>query len=244
MNSFESYKKTIFYILLILTILSLPLIIFLGNFYNITFDKSYYKTKFEKHNVYNNFPDKTHQDIDKINSDLLDYLKTGKNADKKGLISSDFFNQKEKAHLLDVKILIHKFFLTLRYSIIIFLVGLVLFLFLTEDILKTIGIIFLAGGVLTILLVLLGLVGTTYFNETFTEFHNIFFEDNTWLFNPETDNITELYPFAFFQDTFTKIILHSLARAAIFAIVGFKSYIFTLVFVINRLSSFFNLFIN
>ena len=86
--------------IIILLIIQIPFFLYLLNFRLIAFNEGYYKSEFKKYGVYGKFPD---EDINRINFGLLHYLRYDKTGN---LIDSDFFNQNEKEHLLDVKKLV------------------------------------------------------------------------------------------------------------------------------------------
>ena len=57
----------------------------------------------------------------------------------------------------------------------------------------------------------------------FLKFHEISFNNNLWLLNPETDNLIKLFPLEFFYDFVLKIVLYSVIASIIF---GFLSFTF------------------
>lgn len=239
-------KKAIKYFIIALLILILPFIIILANFYRTGFDEKYYEKEFVKYNIYDRFtanvqnqnirlmginPSNIVGDINAINKQLLTYLKPvglfeNDNSDE---IQTEFFNNKEKIHLVEVKELIAGFFSILTYFIICFLLLMVILYFLDQKILNSLGIVLLFGGGFTILIILLFAfimgVGGAYFGNAFDtafiNFHLTFFKTNTWILNPMTDNLINMFPEGFFYDIFAKIILNSFIWAVVMGIVGF-----------------------
>ena len=133
-------------IISILLIIDIQFILYLSNFNSLGFDENFYRAEFQKYGVYENLDG---YDIEKINTDVLDYLRYGK-----GLIENDFFNEREKEHLLDVKNLIQKTIKFYYFSIILFfllLVSLISLLNKNIKIIKYLGMIFLISGLLTFL---------------------------------------------------------------------------------------------
>ena len=65
-------KKLFTLIVSILMVLDVPFIIYGFNFNSVAFDEDYYKKEFSKYNVYGNLENYA---IEKINSDVLNYLK-------------------------------------------------------------------------------------------------------------------------------------------------------------------------
>lgn len=59
------------------------------------------------------------------------------------------------------------------------------------------------------------------FNRYFTYFHLIFFNNDLWLLNPNTDLLIQMLPEEFFISIFIRIILFFLLNLAIIQIVGY-----------------------
>lgn len=201
LNHFMKTKRILKYTIFILLILCITDIIYLTSFKLNAFSERFYSKEFEKYNIYGEFPDK---DIDKINSELLLYLK-----DKKDDYDTALFNQEEVDHLKDVKVLIQKINI-FYYSILIISILLIVALFLLgkDDFLKNLTRVLFFGGLFTlfIAIVLLVLVMLN-FDGFFTFFHKIFFPQGGWLFS-SSDNIIKLYPSGFFYDIAKKIFLN------------------------------------
>src|SRR3989338_3657144 len=138
-------KKILISLVSILLILDVPLVLYLFNFKNTAFDENFYKKEFQKYNVYGKLQD---YDVEKINNDVLNYLKS----EKEESIKNDFFIQREKEHLLDVKNLIQKTINFYYFSLILFFILLISLAFLLDQnikIVKHFGIIFIISGALT-----------------------------------------------------------------------------------------------
>lgn len=64
--------------------------------------------------------------------------------------------------------------------------------------------------ILAILLIMV-LVVSINFDKYFTKFHEIFFDNDLWILNPETDLMIQMMPLSFFQMMAAKIFLGTLA---------------------------------
>ena len=140
-------NKKLLILISVLLIIDIPFILYLSNFNSIGFDENFYKKEFQKYDVYGTLGD---YDIEKINDDVLNYLRYG----EEGFIENNFFNEREKVHLLDVKNLIQKTIKFYYFSIILFfllLVSLISLLNKNIKIIKYLGMIFLISGLLTFL---------------------------------------------------------------------------------------------
>ena len=124
---------------------------------------SFYKTEFVKYNIYNKF---TNFDIDKINENVINYLKNN----EFNLVDT-FFNNKEKEHLKDVRDLFIVFNKLFKLFLIVF-VAIIFTLLLSKISYQNLTTLilnsFIAGSIICIGLILtLGLL--IYF-----DFDNIF----------------------------------------------------------------------
>lgn len=201
-------NKKITIIISIILILNLIFIIYLTSFNINTFNQRFYEKEFEKYDIYNEFPNK---DIDKINSDLLLYLKG-----ERDNFNKELFNQDEINHLEDVKILIQKInvFYYLTLIVLIFLI-MILFLLNKKYFLGNLSIILFFSGLLTLFSIIFLLVLIKLnFDNVFTIFHYIFFPQGNWLFS-SSNNIIKLYPTGFFYEITKKIFITILIYANI-----------------------------
>ena len=174
----------------LLLILLLIMFVILLNFRLNVFNLKFYDKEFSKLEIYNNIPKEIAFENTKT---LINYF----NKDDK--LEVGFFNEKEILHLKDVKHLINK-------SIILFyliLILLIIFITINKDFSK----VFFYSGILLVLIPLILLFFD--FNSVFIKFHEIFFNNNLWLLNPETDNLIKLFPEQFFIDFVKKTFINS-----------------------------------
>ncbi len=202
-------KKLFLLIVSVLMVLTIPFIIYGYNFNSVAFDESLYKKEFSKYNVYTKLKN---YDIEIINNDVLNYLKNEKN---NNLIKNDFFNEREKTHLLDVKILISKVLSIYYFSVILFLLLFILLIFLInfyfKKITKRLLIILAVGSFLTLLdAVLFFILSNLNFNFVFDLFHESFFNFGTYTFDPAYEKIVILYPQNLFFDFLIRIMYNTI----------------------------------
>jgi integral membrane protein (TIGR01906 family) len=186
------------------------LFLFFFSMKNVVFDKTFYFKEYEKNNVYD--------DVNKTTAaaateNLLNFLK-GKES------LSDFYSPREKAHMVDVKILINK----LNFYYYLFLAALIVNIYLlykwnVKDFTKDVTDSFILSAVGVILISLIVFVFRSNFSDWFTRFHLLFFNNDLWLLNPATDKLILLLPEQFFYDAFFQIILRLLiSLISLFAI--------------------------
>ncbi len=211
-------KDTLTIAAIFLLVLTISFFLYLFNFMDTAFDEDFYKKEFKEYNVYETL---SGNDIEKINKDVLNYLRF---EDEEKLVDNGFFTEREKMHLLDVKDIIQ---VTVRLyyfllALLLFLLFLLIILLMNPlRIIKYLGIIFLVSGGLSILftLVIFFLVNTD-FSTSFSTFHNLFFEPGTFLFDGNIENIVNLYPEMLFFDITKEIVTNTMRLSFLMLIMG------------------------
>lgn len=114
-----------------------------------------------------------------------------------------FYNEKERIHLDDIRLLViaaRKFILIMN-AIMVIAIAIILRIEKNDkaNIGKSIAAMFKASFITTVLgLVFLIALYFIDFNWAFTKFHEIFFTNELWLLNPNTDRLIQLMPIEFF----------------------------------------------
>jgi integral membrane protein (TIGR01906 family) len=131
-----------------------------------------------------------------------------------------FFNDRETAHLRDVK---HLFQITFRVQelsiayVFTYVVG--VFIWAREGSLRRLATQVLAGSLLAIAVILaLGAVALLGFDRAFEEFHLIAFNNDLWRLDPRTDHLIQMFPEDFWFDASMLVGLLTLAEAAVLAL--------------------------
>lgn len=110
------------------------------------------------------------------------------------------FNQRELTHMLDVQILTHQVLLVWRGILLLLMT--VIILAVTTNMSRELVDSFKRGALLTILIIFTVLLYLAInFNQLFTQFHQLFFEGDSWLFLM-SDNLIRLFPLRFWRDIF------------------------------------------
>ena len=149
---------------------------------------------------------------------LLDYLNDKRN-DIKGHItwygvSQETFNEKETSHMVDVKALYQNALKVAKMAFII--LGLVVLYFYLND--KTLMLAYLSKGFLIamftfiLMLVFFGFWILTDFTSFWTWFHTIFFSNQLWLLDPNTDFMICMLP----ETIFYKLVLACVVKVICF----------------------------
>lgn len=197
------YKISAFFLILSILLFSIFSIV-----NNISF--------YEKQYLYNNTTFGTGMSIESLNEStklLLDYLndKTddlSMQTEKFGEIS-EVFDEREKAHMIDVKNL-YLFFMNMMYILFGISVFLIIYLF-KKDKKKIFWNNFYSAykfsTILMAIIVCIVIFAFIYdFNSFWTLFHKILFTNDLWLLDPRVSTMINMFPLNFFLSMCTKIV--------------------------------------
>jgi len=171
----------------------------------VVYNEDYYRWHYENRNI----EQATGMNIDdlmKVTKVFIDYLQDKRNninvqATIHGQVD-EVFGEREKAHMVDVKTLAVNGERIRVYGGLFVL--LVLFLAIYKDkrylreLLAGIKYVFL---VLALMIMGIGALLITDFNKYFTIFHELFFSNDLWLLDPQTDVLINMVPEIFFFTT-------------------------------------------
>jgi len=130
------------------------------------------------------------------------------------------FNEREVAHLKDVKGLFHLVYKILLGAGIYVLVFVGVCLFWWRDKRRLGGGLFLGGGLTLVLMLALGLVIAFDFDQFFLQFHLLSFANEFWMLDPTKDYLIMLFPQGFWFDAALYCALATAAGAIILGGVG------------------------
>jgi integral membrane protein (TIGR01906 family) len=181
-----------------------------SNAYNI----NYYLKAFKKHNI-EDITGKNMSQLEEIANSLIEYLK-GNGYDE---LLTPYFNDKEVAHMKDVQDLFDK--ARLIKFIGLFTSFILIVLLVNKIGAKKMGkVLFLGLFANHVIILLLTLIISTNFNKYWTIFHHIFFTNDLWLLNPETDLMIQMLPEPFFSGIAINIVLSFFLYLSIIQLVG------------------------
>ena len=193
-------KRIIIIAIIILLVLFISDILYLVSFNLNAYDERFYSKEFTKYDVYGEFPGK---DIDRINSELLLYIKG-----KKDEYNTELFNDNEIEHMEDVRDLIHGLNIYYYFAMVFCVLLFVALFFLNKKrFFKNVAAVLFFSGAFSLVFVILLLVWVWIdFSSIFTVFHRAFFPQGGWMF-AASDNIIKLYPSGLFYDIAKKIFI-------------------------------------
>lgn len=172
-------------------------------------DYGFYEKKYVKYQVTEELH-MTLEDVMDVTDVMMDYL-IGKKEELSVETTidgrrMDFFNEQDRLHMADVKNLFLGG-LRLRTGLLAAAVLLLLVLALLK---ADLGNLLFQGysisvGIFAALLVFLGIALAVDFTQCFRIFHEIFFTNDLWLFDPATDYMIRMLPEGFFFDMVLRI---------------------------------------
>ena len=200
-------KKSFYFISMFAFVLMLTL----SSVFIVSFNESYFTKMYDKLEVAE-IVKVDEETLSSVNHLLLDYIK-GKEESLDYLVNIEnetveFFNEKEKEHMVDVQILYSNALMIRNVSLVLALLGL-LTLFITTDY-KNINLIHeVLGKVILSYVLILGtvaIVAILDFDFFWTSFHELVFTNDLWLLNPMTDRLIMMVPLEFFTGLVYRIL--------------------------------------
>lgn len=190
--------------------ISLIVVIFFTSFEIAMYsDFDFYEKEYRKYEVEKEL-DMSYPDIMRVTRYMMDYLR----GEEEVLTfqttiegeEQDFFNEQDRFHMGEVKNLFLGGYSIRRIAIGVCVVTLAILIFLDKKWTLTLGVIYqrtLATFMFGILA--LGTVIAMNFKRCFIIFHEIFFDNDLWLFDPATDYMIRMLPEGFFFDMVIRI---------------------------------------
>ena len=105
-------------------------------------------------------------------------------------------NEREQAHMADVRTVFRGLWILAIASVVVLLAAT-----RRRDRARTWRAVRAGALGLTVGTVVLGVIGLVAFDQLFSVFHEIFFPAGSYLFDPTTDRLVQLFPFAFWDET-------------------------------------------
>lgn len=203
----KAFKIISFWIIFI----SLPILLLLNSVEIAAFDLDFYSAQYDENQVMEDTGIEK-EELMNITREMLDYLKDDReDLEVYGQVNGQkqlIFDEKDQAHMVDVKELFSKGFLLRNLSLAFFLIALVYLAFVKEQKRKAAQGIFLSTVITIFILILLGIIVATDFSKYFDEFHYIFFDNDLWRLDPRESILIHLVPLGFFQNIMIQIILY------------------------------------
>ena len=169
----------------------------------------FYKKEYEKYRV----TDDLNMKIDNVmvvTEHMMAYL-IGKE-EKLSIVTDvdgehqDFFNEQDRLHMADVRNLFLGGLKLRNYAVILATILMIVLMAKKADFRRLVPQGYLqALFVYLILAAILGVAMSIDFTSCFTLFHKLFFTNNLWIFDPETDYMIRMLPEGFFSDMVIRV---------------------------------------
>ena len=172
-------------------------------------DYGWYEKEYTKYEVLDDL-EMEMDDIIHVTEEMMAYLR----GNRKDLVvdtvvngeEREFFNEREKAHMVDVQNLFIGGLWIRRIALLIFVLAVVAMIKTKANWKRLLAKSFLIGlGVFIGITAGAGLLFMSDFNKYFTMFHEIFFDNDLWLLDPRTDLLIRMLPEGFFMDMVVRI---------------------------------------
>ena len=177
----------------------------------VSFDRSFYEAEYRKNDTVS-YTGMSAEDNLRATDTLLDYLQDKRQdivctAEVSGT-EREVFNERETLHMVDVKALYQNAIRVRNGCVITAAILLVLSVLIGKKSFFSVlrsgwknGIL-LTGAVL----LFIAIWALADFNQFWTNFHLLFFDNDLWLLDPNTSIMINLFPGSFFFDLVTRII--------------------------------------
>ena len=218
----ESTKRIFIITARWLFIICLPALLLTASIGFVVNSQWLYEYGFDKYNV-GQATGLADSELENAASGLIDYFNSNKDSIEITVIkdgqSFTLFNQKEVAHLKDVKGLIWlDYWVLLGTGVYVLVYAVVSLCWLARECRRRLATAVINGSGLTIgLILLLGLLALLDFDRFFLQFHLISFANDLWQLDPTKDYLIMLFPQGFWYDATLFCAVLTLAMAAILA---------------------------
>ena len=173
-------------------------------------DYGWYEKEYKKYAVTEDLTMEI-SDVMDVTHEMMSYLR----GDREDLVvyttidnmkHQEFFNKQDKLHMADVRSLFVGG-LKLRWIAIAIMMLCIIVMFLIKtECKKILPKAYQIGlGISATITALVGIYFTSDFNAAFTKFHEIFFTNDLWIFDPSTDYMIRMLPEEFFADMVARI---------------------------------------
>lgn len=191
-------------------------------------DFRFYEKEYEKHQVLDDLEMKM-EDVMFVTHEMMDYLH-GKRTDL--IVNTtvagqerEFFNDREKQHMLDVQNIFLEGIKLRNITAIIMIVGIIILICSKAKWKILLAIWYMRiTSIIIIVGIGMGYIFSKHFDKYFVKFHEIFFDNDLWLLDPDTDLMIRMLPEEFFVDFSVRIGIFMMIAVVVCFIVSFCVY--------------------
>ena len=164
----------------------------------------FYEREYKKYQVADSL-NMTMDNIMDVTDQMMAYL-IGKKAELSAITdvdgeTQDFFNEQDRFHMGEVKDLFLGGLKIRNIMLVAVLLILILLAARKADLIKLLPrAYFVTLGITGVITIVLGVLFASDFDKYFRIFHEIFFDNDQWMFDPATDYMIRMLPEGFFYD--------------------------------------------
>lgn len=198
--------KVLHYLLGLIFSISMILVLLVTSIEAVLYwSPGYFEKEYHKYQVTDEI-DIEMDDLLHVTDVMMDYLKDKREdlqvVTRVGGTQRTFFSQRELDHMVDVKNLFIAGLNLRRGCLLLAVVSAGLLYFLKGKLSSILPLAMCVGtGLFFLAACLLAAIVSTDFTKYFTVFHEIFFDNDLWLLNPNEDLLINIVPEPFFVDT-------------------------------------------
>lgn len=187
----------------------LPVVILFTVLELYAYNLNFYISSYKKNNA-SQITGMDEKDLKRVTIKIMDYLKNKEDNLKievhiRGELR-EAFGEREKLHMADVKKLFTNGYIIRNTGITLLVLAAIIILIKSQKPIKDMLTSLLYSGIFSFLIIVLIYILTKIdFDKYFTYFHEIFFNNDLWLLDPE-ELLIQLVPLEFFIDITTRII--------------------------------------
>ena len=213
------------WVLWALFIIAVPLFLITGSVTWAFNSPGLYNDGFEKYSI-SRISGITDSDLRQVGADIRGYLNSG---DEPLRIRTrilgteqDLFNDREVAHMSDVKQLVRGvYILALASAVYLAAMAVTGFAMRRSRFVEPLAKLALWGGGLTLgLLVVFGIVALVGFDGVFLKFHQFSFANDFWQLDPRTDYLVRIFPQEFWFDATMWVAVRAITGALVLTVAG------------------------
>ena len=172
-------------------------------------DFDFYRKEYEKYGVLSEL-EMSMEDTLYVTREMMAYLRGERDnlsvMTTVGDKEQDFFNEQDRFHMGEVREMFLGGLALRRYAAVLAVVCLLILMISKADLLRILSRSYqIVLGVLAAALLILGIAVARDFNAVFTLFHEIFFDNDLWLFDPATGYMIRMLPEGLFFDFVLRI---------------------------------------
>ena len=139
----------------------------------------------------------TSEQVDAVTRDIVIEVWLGPGTFEQEVAGRPVFEARERAHMADVRRVVLSFYaLVLAGAAILLVAGIA-----SRGARWFRGAVALGAGGLAVGAIAVGTAFLVFFDQAFTLFHQLFFAQGSWTFDPATDRLVQLFPDQFWTET-------------------------------------------